>query len=193
MNKSEKEAFLKYIRQIAPSAEVVFMEPKEAVFEELVKMNCFYCGKYGRNWKCPPNIPDIDYPKMFSEFDEGAFISYSFEIHDSSAYEGIRSESSIVLHKTLLQLEKWMWEHDRSTALSFGAGSCKLCKGGCGKERCNNPYRSRTPLEATGVNIIKTAAKYGIEIHFPTDRLLTRIGLIMWQNPIRVYKTTEEI
>ena len=70
MNKSEKEAFLKYIRQIAPSAEVVFMEPKEAVFEELVKMNCFYCGKYGRNWKCPPNIPDIDYPKMFSEFDE---------------------------------------------------------------------------------------------------------------------------
>ncbi len=24
------------------------------VFEECVKMNCFYCGKYNISWKCPP-------------------------------------------------------------------------------------------------------------------------------------------
>lgn len=181
-----------YVKSIAPSAKVVFMKPREAVFEENVKMNCFYCGKYGRNWRCPPNLPDIDYPKMFAEFDAGAFIAYSFKIKDFSMFESIRTESSVTLHKTLLQLEKWMWNHDRPTTISFGAGSCKLCKGGCGKERCNNPYISRSPLEATGVNVIKTAEKFGIEIHFPADKDLMRIGLIMWQNPACIENRKED-
>ena len=56
-----------------------------------------------------------------------------------------------------------------------------LCKGGCGKERCNNPYLSRSPLEATGVNVIKSAKKYGIDIRFPTDKQMIRIGLLLWQ------------
>ena len=140
------------------------------------------CEKYGRNWRCPPNLPDIDYPKMFNEYDEGMFVSFSFKLNDKEQFDNIRSESSVILHKTLLQLEKWFYNHNISTAISFGGGSCKLCKGGCGKERCNNPYMSRSPLEATGVNIVKTAKKFGIDIVFPTDEVLMRIGLIMWQN-----------
>lgn len=183
MNKKEQQEFLEYIKVVAPIAEAVFMNPKEAIFEESIKMNCYYCGKYGQNWRCPPNLPDIDYVKMFSEFDEGLFLSYKFQIDSKEEYDTIRNESSVVLHKALLRLEKWMWNHDRSTAISFGAGSCKLCKGGCGKERCNNPYMSRSPLEATGVNVVKTAHKFGIDIHFPADKELMRVGLIMWQNP----------
>lgn len=179
---SEREEFLEFAKSIAPEAEIIFMKPSEAVFEECAKMNCFYCGRYGVNWRCPPNLPDIDYPKMFSEFDEGAFVSYSYDVTNSEAFDSIRSESSVVLHKVLLKMEQWMYDHDKSTALSFGAGSCKLCKGGCGKERCNNPYMSRSPLEATGVNVLKTAAKFGLEIHFPAKEKLMRVGLIMWQN-----------
>ena len=185
MDKRLKEELLDFCKEIAPNANLVFMDPKEAVFEECVKMNCFYCGRYGRNWRCPPNLPNIDYPKMFSEYDEGMFVYYSFDVLDANReqYDSIRTESSVVLHKTLLKMEKWLYNHNRSTAISFGAGSCKLCKGGCGKERCNNPYESRSPLEATGVNIIKTVEKYGIKITFPTVNKLMRLGLIMWQNP----------
>lgn len=180
----QKEEFLDFCKSSAPDAGFVFMDPKEAVFEENVKMNCFYCGRYGNNWKCPPNIPkDIDFKKMFSEFDEGLFVVYKFDISDPQQYEIVRSESSVILHKLLLKLEKWMYEHDMSTAVSFGAGACKLCKGGCGKERCNNPYMSRSPLEATGVNVIKTAAKFGIDIHFPANKELMRVGLLLWQDP----------
>lgn len=39
------------------------MTPIDCVFEENVKMNCFYCGKYANNWKCPPNLPNVDYKK----------------------------------------------------------------------------------------------------------------------------------
>lgn len=192
MDTGLREEFLEFCKTIAPDAHFVFMDPKEAVFEECVKMNCFYCGKYGRNWRCPPNLPDIDYPKMFSEYDEGLFVYFLFDVTDKSKFDSIRSESSVVLHKALLQFEKWCYNHNRSTAISFGAGSCKLCKGGCGKERCNNPYMSRSPLEATGVNIVKTAAKFGIDVSFPTEETLMRLGLIMWQDPEEPAKEAEQ-
>lgn len=40
---------------------------------------------------------------------------------------------------------------------------------------------ARTPLEALGVNIIKSMKQYGVEITFPTDQVLKRIGLLLWQ------------
>lgn len=181
MTTDHNEGLLAYLQEIAPTAEGVFMTPREAVFEECVKMNCFYCGRYGQNWRCPPNLPDIDYPRMFTEFDRGMFVAYTFDVSDRGIFENVRTESSVILHKTLLQLEKWLYDHNAPTAISFGAGSCKLCKNGCGKERCNNPSMSRSPLEATGLNVIKTAKKAGIEISFPTDQKLMRVGLVLWQ------------
>ena len=79
MIQQEKRDLLEFVMQQNSLVEIVFMNPNDLVFEENVKMNCFYCGKYGNNWRCPPNLPDIDYIKMFSEYDEGAFISLSYE------------------------------------------------------------------------------------------------------------------
>ena len=183
MDEIFRTELIKFCQSIDPNIHFTFIDPKEMVFEECVKMNCFYCGKYGRNWRCPPNLPDLDYPKMFSEYDEGLFVYFKFDVSNKNQFESIRAESSVVLHKALLQIEKWLYNHNRSTAISFGAGSCKLCKDGCGKTRCNNPYMSRSPLEATGVNIVKTAAKYGINVKFPTEQNLMRLGLVIWQEP----------
>lgn len=181
MQDIDKEKLIEFIKDGHPSAKAVFMDPASLVFEEAAKMNCFYCGKYNNNWRCPPNLPDIDYKKMVTEFDCGLFVSLTYKIHDPEDYASIRNESSITLHKLLLSTEKWMWEHNYSTAISFIGGSCKLCKSGCGKDRCNNPYMSRSPLEAIGVNVIKSAHKYGIDIVFPATQAMTRIGLLLWQ------------
>lgn len=181
MKKVEKKELLSFLSQQYPLAEAVFVNPTAIVFEENVKMNCFYCGKYNNNWRCPPNLPDIDYAKMFSEFDEGLFVALNYPITDKLRYEDIRTESSITLHKILLTLEEWMWNHNAANAISFIAGSCKLCKSGCGKDKCNNPYMSRSPLEATGVNVVKSAHKVGINISFPTEKKIMRVGLLLWQ------------
>lgn len=151
----------------------------ELLFEERVKMNCFYCEKYKNNWKCPPNIPEIDYSKMFSEFDNLAFLYVRMKL-DSEKSEIVRRESSTVLHKALLEAEKYLYMNNNSIALSFIGGSCKLCKNGCGLEKCNNPYMARTPMEATGVNVIKSAENVGINISFPTDTEMIRLGLLLW-------------
>ncbi len=179
----DRGELLSELKRINSSVEGIFIEPKELIFEENVKMNCFYCGRYNNNWRCPPHLPDIDYRQLMREYETGLFVMVSYDITDDTEYAIIRNESSVIIHKTLLELEKYMWNHNSSTAISFIGGSCKLCKGGCGKTKCNNPYMSRSPLEATGVNIIKSAKKYGIDIQFPTNRKLIRIGLLLWQEP----------
>ena len=158
---------------------IVPADPKRLVFETRTKMNCFYCGRYMNNWKCPPNLPDIDYRTMFCEYDYGAFVYIKMSFKKEN-FQDIRTESSNRLHRALLDIEKVLWENDCPLAISFGAGACKLCRDGCGKERCRNPYMARSPLEATGVNVIKSAALYGIEIAFPPKDFLMRIGYLLW-------------
>ncbi len=182
MNTIDDNELMSFLKQNQKDAEGILIDPKDLVFEENVKMNCFYCGKYNNNWRCPPNLPDIDYQKMIGEFDRGLFVILKYDINENVDYSDIRSESSITLHKLLLSLEKWMWRHHRSTVISFIGGSCKLCKGGCGKERCNNAYMSRSPLEAAGVQVVKSVRKYGVKLSFPADKELTRIGLLLWQD-----------
>lgn len=175
------EKYLKnYIPKNHSQFEYVFINPSKLIFEESVKMNCFYCGKYNANWRCPPHLPELDYKKMMSEFPHGLFLWINCKFNETN-YSEVRSDSSTILHRTLLDLEKQLWNLNASTAISFIGGSCKLCKNGCGKDKCNNPYLSRSPLEATGVNIVKSAALYGIEIIFPPREYIMRLGLLLWQ------------
>ncbi|MBR2215360.1 MAG: DUF2284 domain-containing protein [Selenomonadaceae bacterium] len=173
---------LEYLYKISANAVGVFILPKDVVFEENVKMNCYYCSKYNSNWRCPPNIPDIDYEKMFSEFDKGLLIKLEYQVKTYDSFSDLRRVSSNTLHKTLLMLEKWLWERGKSNAISFGAGSCKLCKDGCGKDKCKNPGLSRCSLEAVGVHVVKTCAMANIPIYFPPTDVLARVGLVMWQD-----------
>ncbi len=176
-----KDEIQSYLYTLNQDAEGILIDPKKLIFEENVKMNCFYCGKYNNNWKCPPNLPDIDYKKMMSEYDVAMAVVLTFQIKQQSECDKIRNDSSVILHRLLLNLEKWMYNRNSSNAISFIGGSCKLCKGGCGKEKCNNPYMSRSPIEAVGINIIKSMKQYGVSLDFPTDWVLKRIGLLLWQ------------
>ncbi len=155
------------------------IDPEKLVFEERVKMNCFYCAKYNVSWKCPPKIPELDYSRMLSEFERAAFLYVQMDMQDEE-FEIVRKNSSLHLHQAMLSCEKWLYQHNNSTALSFIGGSCKLCKNGCTPGRCANPYQARIPLEALGINVVKSAEQYGIEIIFPPREYMIRIGLLLW-------------
>jgi len=160
----------------------VVLQPVEAealIFEENVRLNCFYCGRYGNNWRCPPKIPDLNYKKIVSEFDNIVFVYNRYKITPENENQ-IRFESTNHIHKSLLAMEKILFDNGISTALSFIGGSCKLCKNGCGPTNCNNPYIARMPVEATGMNIQKSAAKYGIEITWPITDSILRLGMLIW-------------
>ena len=99
-------------------------------------------------------------------FGPGVAIFDNDHAYKEKNFEEIRRETSIVLHKALLESERFFYQHNIPMAISFIGGSCKLCKDGCGKDRCNNPYMARSPLESIGVNVVTSALNKGKEIKF---------------------------
>lgn len=169
-----------HIHKKYPDIKMFSADATKFCFEERVNINCFYCKNYDVNWRCPPRIPKINYQNMMCEYEYGAFIKLELPFKKENFPE-IRAKSTNDLHKILLYMEKILWEHNRPMAISFIGGSCKLCKNGCGPERCNQPYSARIPFEATGVNVIKTMEEQtGVKITFPPKDKLERIGLILW-------------
>ena len=162
-----------------PELEIVTINPHSFVFEERVKQKCFHCKNYNSKWTCPPKNPCVDYPKLFDEYDRAAVVICKVFVNDKD-FEEKRSQSTNTIHRSLLYLEGELYKCNNSLALSFIGGSCKLCKNGCNKERCVNPYISRMPWEATGCNVIKTLENIGLEIKFPITDTLHRYGLILW-------------
>lgn len=149
MKQMDIGALLDYGRQKCPALQMKEINAEDLVYEERVKMSCFYCSRYGSNWRCPPRIPDVDYKKILAEYDHAAFVWVDLPF-TGQTYEDVRSDSSVMLHRALLDLEGRLLQSGAALTLSFIGGSCKLCKNGCGKDKCNNPYQSRSPLEATG-------------------------------------------
>lgn len=179
-NEPDMTWLMEEIRKSYPQIELFPADMQAFYFEERVKMNCFYCKNYGLNWKCPPRIPQIDYQKMVKEYAHGAFVKIELPFQRDN-FQEIRSRTTNDLHHALLKMEKLLWERDCSMAISFIGGSCKLCKDGCGTERCNNPYMARVPFEAIGVNVIRTIEEQtGIHLGFPPKDTLTRVGLLLW-------------
>lgn len=170
---------MKSVKVQFPMLQSCEIKASDIEIEERVGFSCFYCERYNTNWKCPPNIPKCDYEKLFSEFNNLALVWVEMEF-DREEYADVRSESSVLLHKALLDMEKFLLQNGSDIYLSFIGGSCKLCKSGCGKEKCNNPYLARSPLEATGVNVMKLARRNGIDVSFPVENKILRIGLLLW-------------
>lgn len=167
-----------FIRENLPDMHTARIAIEEIEFEQRFEILCFYCARYNNKWTCPPRIPKVDYKKVFAEYDNALLVYNSIPIRDD--YEKARTDSTVSLHRALLDVENFLFQNGNSLRISFIGGSCKLCKNDCAPDKCRNPYQARIPLEATGVNVIRTAAKCGIEITFPAVDMLSRVGLILW-------------
>lgn len=158
---------------------IIRIDVNDLSFEERVSMKCFYCSKYDTKWTCPPRIPKLDYRKVISEYENAAFVKCSMEFSENN-FNDIRNKSTNELHKSMLYLEKVLWDLNYPMCLTFIGGSCKLCKNGCAKDKCRNPKLKRIPIEAIGVNVIKTLEKYNESIDFTIKNIINRYGLILW-------------
>lgn len=167
-----------YVKQALPHMKMADIDINDIVFEHRNELLCFYCARYNVKWTCPPRIPKADYQAIFKEYKHALFLYYDQNIEDD--YDKSRVDSSVILHKALLDVEDYLLKNGNAVRLSFIGGSCKLCKNGCAPDKCANPYLARIPLEATGVNIIKSAETAGVPIVFPATSFIRRIGIILW-------------
>lgn len=177
-NKVDIKDIEERIKEFNENINLYKIDYQDIVFEERVKLNCFYCKRYNNNWKCPPRIPDIDYKKVITEYKNILVIAIKMKIENN--YEQVRTESTNKLHHILLCLEQELFNNNNSLAVSFIGGSCKLCKNGCAEDRCRQPSLARIPVEATGINLVDTLKKKGINIEFPIKEEIYRYGMLLW-------------
>jgi predicted metal-binding protein len=169
----------KLTKDISPEIKTAKIVFANLVFEERVKLNCFYCPRYDTVWTCPPRIPDCDYKKIFSEYKNLLAVYYKRNIFINTITNIDRKESTNILHKALLKMEKILWDNGHPLAVSFIGGSCKLCKV-CSVKKCKNSKLARIPLEACGINVVASMKNIDIEIPFPPTTSFYRIGLLLW-------------
>lgn len=170
----------KELKQKYPSLISISVPPDIFIFEERIKLQCFHCKHYSKKWTCPGKMPDINYKKIFSEYENGLIIYGNFRFRTEEEFADIRTESTNLIHKAALYSEKILCDLNVSTAISFIGGSCKLCKRDCATAGCANPYHSRIPVEALGINLISSLKKIDIDIKFPVIDSFKRIGFILW-------------
>lgn len=177
-----KNKIIDFLKKINSQVKILEIKNSDIIFEERVKLKCFHCEHFNHKHTCPPAFPELDYQHMITKEYNNAMILYIKMPVNKEHFEEIRSKSTNVLHKVLLEAEKFLYDNNHSLAISFLGGSCKLCKNGCNPEKCNNPLCARIPMEALGINVIKTMKNSGIDIKFPITNEISRYGLLLWED-----------
>ena len=156
----------------------VYIDPKDIVFDPRVGLLCLNCGRYGKKKTCPPFIPNLDYQTIVRAYSQALLVAVRMTVAPDRSFAQIREASTNALHQMLLLLEKIAFTRNAYYAASFIGGSCKLCPDECG-DLCRKPNEARMPMEAVGIDVIKTAEHAGLFLRFPAEESISRVGLLL--------------
>lgn len=162
---------------------------RDIVLDFRTTYKCFTCEKYGKVPLCPPNIPDVDYfERLLKCYNYGLLVIKKYTYHNETEYENSRSESGVRIQKILLFMEQQAFQRNYYWNISFTGGSCRMCGKVCSTDSkvCKNKEQGRIPLEAIGVDVMKTCKNMGVDISpFPhptlnhNEGILYRVGLFL--------------
>ena len=155
--------------EINPNADLIF-DPK-------VREMCKSCKRYGKKATCPPHIESVEYySKLLPRYSYGT-IYYEIFPADGNAIE-VGKKSSLKIYKKIASRRKKLFNDGHYLIMGLGAGSCKLC------DRCSFPCplpgEALIPIEATGIDVVRTMKKFGVEVKFPVNDTIYRIGALFY-------------
>lgn len=186
--------------------DTVIITSSAVVVEERIGLKCRTgCPSYGTSLSCPPYAPGIGvFRRMLAEYAYVLVIRFVSQVradetilhalmknrYDPAVAPELRdrtmeymdalNQESRRIHDLMLGLERIAFQAGMPFALAFTPDSCDLCKK-CNVKNgiCLHPEKFRYPLEAVGINVIKTAAYAGIQIQFPCPIPPDRIALLL--------------
>ena len=156
-------------------AEQISLDP---VFRTICESNS--CGKYGRCYMCPPDIPDIDtLMAKVRQYKHALLYQSVSEIEDCFDFEGMMEAG----HKHVL-LSQRIQEQLKATLpqsfLHLSSGGCHLCER-CAKEDglpCRHPGKPLGSLEGHGIDVCATARAANLPYTGKSDTV-TYFGIIL--------------
>ncbi len=125
-------------------------------FRDICKSN--RCGKYGKCWVCPPDLPDADAAMAkIRSYDRVLWYQTVSSLEDSFDIEGMQEAGNN--HVQLSQrLRDTVADLLPENALHLSCGGCRLCAK-CAKEEgqpCRMPEKAMPSLEGYCVDVYNT-------------------------------------
>lgn len=140
-----------------------WIDPKEIIVAQWVRVKCtFGCGDYGLG-ACPPNTPSVnECDRFFKEYDNGLIIRLT-KYADKNAYP---SDWSREITNRLFDIEREIFLSGYHKAFLLNQTCCTLCKD-CSGNRidCKDKTKSRPSPESFAVDVYQTVRKAGLEIN----------------------------
>jgi predicted metal-binding protein len=167
------------------------------VVDERVRLKCEVprCSGYGRFLMCPPHVMSVEaFSRIRSGYKWGLLAQVEANIDSTDKGKGridraILKENTKLHHPFKLKLmevveavESAAFKKGMRFAAGLVGGSCVLCEQ-CVIDKfsnaCKHPFRARPPMEAVGIDVIKTAQNAGLPIHLSSSKNVVWTGLVL--------------
>jgi len=160
-------------------ADFKWVNPKEIVVAQWVRVKCMFgCSDYGLG-TCPPNTPSVDECEyFFNEYDNGIIIRLN-KFADKSDYP---SEWSREMTDKLLAIEKQVFLSGYQKVFLLNQTCCSICKKCPGNRNdCLDKERSRPSPESFAVDVYQTVRNAGMDINVvsETPAEMNRIAILL--------------
>ena len=176
--------------KIIPSAMVAI--------DERVRLKCEVprCAGYGQFLTCPPHVMPVEvFARLLAHYRWGLLVQVEAKnIHSMDKSTG-RIDPALLkdnrekhrpFRLQLLQVveavEAAAFKKGMCFAAGFVGGSCVLCER-CVEDKiseaCRHPFRARPPMEAVGIDVLKTVENAGLPIHLSSSKNVLWTGLVL--------------
>jgi len=171
---------------------------KMVVIDERVRLKCEVprCTGYGHYLTCPPYVMPVDiFGRILSRYTWCLLVQVEAKNINSMDKGKCRIDHTILrenkdLHRPfrlkLLQVveavEAAAFKKGLSFAAGFSGGSCVLCDR-CVNDKfsevCKHPFHARPPMEAVGIDVIRTVKNAGLSLHLSSGKNVIWTGLVL--------------
>jgi predicted metal-binding protein len=184
------------IKAGATNAEII--PAKRVAVDERVRLKCEVprCAGYGQFLTCPPHVMPVEtFKKVLSGYKWGLLVQVEAKGIDSTdkgtgrinptilkKYKDLHRPFKLKLLRIVETVESAAFKQGMRFASGFVGGSCILCKR-CVDDKasqpCRHPFRARPPMEAVGIDVIKTASNAGLPITLSSSSNVLWTGLVL--------------
>jgi len=147
---SDFRSFCKFAKRLgAISAKVISVDT--VVTAPWVRLKCQYgCDGYGECLTCPPYSPPPEKTQEVLKHYRKAIL--------------VQGDDYTDINKVVARLEREIFLSGYYKAYGMGAGPCSLCNRCDVNKPCKKPYQARPSMEASGIDVFKTARNNGFKI-----------------------------
>ena len=130
------------------------LDPRTIELKEEVRQMCENCGRYGKQWSCPPGCGTLDACReRVEKFQKGILVQTVGQLEDEFDGEGMMDAQQLHKGRFSALCEKL----SSADTLKLGAGCCTICKACTYPDApCRFPEKMVSSMESYGMVVAET-------------------------------------